>query len=192
MIRQIRTGAVVLVAMTVLCGFVYPLTVTGIAQVLFEDRADGSLVRHDGRTVGSSLVGQAFDGPEWFHPRPSAGGYDPLASGGTNLGPNATALLADVASRAVAYRAENGLSTDVPVPSDAVTASASGLDPHISQRNARLQAARVAQVRGLDAGVVLALVDEHTSPRPLGVLGDPGVNVLLLNLAVADASAAGR
>ena len=136
--------------------------------------------------AGSELIGQTFTAPEYFHSRPSAAGagYDGAASSGSNLGPLSPELLASVADRVAGYREENGLSGDVSVPVDAVTASASGLDPHISVANARLQAARVAQARGLTLAVVMGLIDDHTDGRSLGVLGEPGVNVVLLNLAL--------
>jgi len=171
---------------TLLTGVAYPLLVTGVAQVAFPHRADGSLVEHDGALVGSSLIGQAFTGDEWFHPRPSAagGGYDGTASGASNLGPTNEDHLEAVAARAARYRVVNGLADDAPVPVDAVTASGSGLDPHISIANARVQAPRVARTRGLDLGVVLQLVDAHAQGRGWGFLGEPGVNVLELNLAL--------
>lgn len=187
-LRQMRPAVVAIVVFTVGLGVVYPLVVTAVGQTAFSDRADGSLVRRDGEVVGSELLGQSFESPEYFHPRPSAAGdgYDAAASGGSNLGPTNTELLDVVAARAAAYRAENGLDAAAPVPVDAVTASASGLDPHISVANARLQSPRVAAVRGLSVDVVLALVEAHTEGRALGVLGEPGVNVLLLNLALDD------
>ena len=171
---------------TLLVGVAYPLVVTGVAQVAFPHRADGSLVEHDGAVVGSSLIGQAFDGDDWFHPRPSAagGGYDGMASGASNLGPTNDELLRAVAERAVRYRSDNGLDDGAPVPVDAVTASGSGLDPHISVANARLQAPRVARARGLEVDAVLRLVDDHTEERALGFLGEERVNVLELNLAL--------
>lgn len=182
--RQLAPGLIAVLAFTVLLGLVYPLVVTGVAQVLFEDEADGSLLRRDGVVVGSSLIGQQFVAPEYFHPRPSAAGtgYDGAASSGSNLGPTNPVLLAAVEERVAAYREENGLADGALVPVDAVTASGSGLDPHISVRNARIQATRVADERGLDRARVEALVDEHTTERPLQVLADPGVNVLELNL----------
>ena len=187
-LRQLRPALVAIVAFTVTLGVVYPLVVTAIGQTAFPDRADGSLVRRDGEVVGSELLGQSFVAPGYFHPRPSAAGdgYDAAASGGSNLGPTNTELLDLVATRAAAYRSENGLDAAAPVPVDAVTASASGLDPHISLANARLQSPRVAAARGLSVDAVLALVDAHTDGRSLGVLGEPGVNVLLLNLALDD------
>ena len=186
LIRQLRPALVALVVFTVLCGLAYPLAVTAVAQIGWKDTADGSLIERDGVVVGSELVGQPFTSPEYFHPRPSAAGdgYDAAASSGSNLGPTNEEYLATVAERVSAYRELNGLGVDVLVPVDAVTASGSGLDPHISIRNAELQARRVAQERGLGLADVLELVEENTTDRPLGILGDPGVNVLLLNLAL--------
>jgi len=187
-LRQLRPALLALVAFTVICGVAYPLVVTAVAHVGWGDKADGSLVRRDGQVVGSELIGQSFVSPEYFHPRPSAAGdgYDGAASSGSNLGPTNPEYLAAVAERVAAYRDENGLGPDVLVPVDAVTASASGLDPHISVRNARLQAQRVAAERGVELDAVLALVDEYIDDRPFGVLGDPGVNVLMLNVALDD------
>jgi K+-transporting ATPase ATPase C chain len=184
--RQLLTGLLVLVVMTALLGVAYPLVVTGVGQVAFPHQADGSIVEVDGRPVASELVGQWFEGAEWFHPRPSAAGdgYDAAASSGSNLGPTSPDLLAAVEERVAAYREENALPDEVAVPVDAVTASASGLDPHISVANARLQAPRVAEARDVEVDEVLALVEDHTDTRPLGLLGDPGVNVVTLNLAL--------
>jgi potassium-transporting ATPase KdpC subunit len=195
--RQLTAALRMLLALTLLAGVAYPLAVTGVGQALFGHEADGSLVQRDGRVVGSSLVRQGFSGDEWFHPRPSAAGTlaagedGPQAagavnSGPSNLGPTNPDLLAAVEGRATAYREENGLGTGAPVPVDAVTASGSGLDPHISVRNAQLQAPRVATTRALDVDLVRSLVAEHTSSRDLGVLGERAVNVLELNLALAD------
>ncbi len=184
--RQLLPALVAFLALTVLTGVAYPLVVTGIAQVVFPKRADGSLVERDGVVVGSSLIGQQFAGPRYFHPRPSAAGdgYDAMSSSASNLGPTNEDFLAEVGQRIEAYRGENGLQDGDVVPADAVTASGSGLDPHISPENARLQAARVADARGLTEDEVLELVDEHTEGRSLGFLGEPGVNVLELNLAL--------
>ena len=184
--RQLPTAIVVFVAFSVLVGLVYPLVVTGIAQVAFGAKADGSLVARDDALVGSSLIGQAFEGPGYFQPRPSAAGdgYDAMASAPSNLGPSNPELLDAVAQRKADYREENGLGADERVPVDAITSSGSGLDPHISPANARLQARRVAEERGVPLERVLGLVDEATEGRPLGVFGDPGVNVLELNLAL--------
>lgn len=184
--RQVVTGIRVTAVLAVLLGIAYPLAVTGVGQAAFRSRAEGSLVTRDGRVVGSSLLGQSFSAPAYFHPRPSVAGdgYDPLASGGSNLGPSNQRLLDAVAGRAAAVRAANGLPDDAPVPVDAVTASASGLDPHISVAYARLQAPRVARARGLAVADVLRLVREHTQRRSWGFLGENGVNVLTLNLAL--------
>jgi potassium-transporting ATPase KdpC subunit len=193
--RQLAPAIRILLALTVLVGVLYPLAVTGIAQGLFGHQANGSLVKRNGRIVGSELLGQAFtrtqDGrtvPDlsYFQPRPSAAGkgYDGTASGASNLGPTNPDFLALVAKRVQQYRSDYRLPVAVAVPVDAVTASASGLDPHISEANARLQAPRVAQDRRLPLNRVLALIDSHTDARPLGFLGEPGVNVLELNLAL--------
>ena len=180
--RQLLAAIVLFLAFTVLTGVLYPLAITGVSQVAFPSRADGSLLERDGRVVGSRLIGQQFVGSRYFHPRPSAAGdgYDAMSSSASNLGPTNEDLLKAVQERRSAYEAENG----EPAPVDAVTASGSGLDPHISPANARAQARRVARERGLDLAEVLRLVDEHTDGRSLGFLGDPGVNVLELNLAL--------
>ena len=185
--RQLLPALRMLAVLTVLTGLLYPLAIFAIGQAAFSHQADGSLVRDaDGTIVGSSLIGQAFDGEQWFHPRPSAAGdgYDATASSSSNLGPTNPALLDAVAERAAAYRTDNNLAIGAQVPVDAVTASGSGLDPQISVANARLQAPRVAKARGLDVDRVLALVDDHTDGRSLGFLGERGVNVLQLNLAL--------
>jgi K+-transporting ATPase ATPase C chain len=184
--RQLAPAVVFFLALTLLVGVAYPLAVTGLAQLAFPHRADGSLVERDGRVVGSRLVGQAFAGARYFHPRPSAAGegYDAMASAPSNLGPTNPELVRQVRARRVAYRRDNGLRPGQQVPVDAVTASGSGLDPHISVANARLQATRVARARGLALDDVLALVASHTDGRSLGFLGEPGVNVLDLNLAL--------
>ncbi len=194
---QLLAGLRAILVLTVLTGVLYPLAVTVVAQLAFEDEADGSLVLRDGEVVGSALLGQTFTAPEYFHGRPSAAGAaasgtegaDPgdltqVASGASNLGPTNPDLLTAVEEAAAAYRETNGLEADTPVPVDAVTASGSGVDPHISVANARLQAARVAAARDLDLDVVQGLVDDHTDGRPLGFLGEPGVDVLALNLAL--------
>ena len=194
---QLLAGLRAVLVLTVLTGVLYPLAVTVVAQLAFEDEADGSLVVREGEVVGSALLGQSFTAPEYFHGRPSAAGAaasgtagsDPrdltqVGSGATNLGPTNPDLLTAVTDAATAYRETNGLAADTPVPVDAVTASGSGVDPHISVANARLQAARVADARDLDVEVVLGLVDDHTDGRSLGFLGEPGVDVLALNLAL--------
>ena len=185
-LRQLRPAVLAVIAFTVLLGLAYPLFLTGVGQLLWKDQADGQLIEVDGTIVGSRLIGQSFTSPGYFHPRPSAAGegYDGSASSGSNYGPSNPAYLQLVADRVAAYRAENGLGTDTLVPVDAVTASGSGLDPQISVRNARLQAPRVAAARALDLAVVLHAIDDHTQHRQLAVLGDPGVNVLELNLAL--------
>jgi potassium-transporting ATPase KdpC subunit len=175
--RQLVAAVRMLIVLTILTGVVYPLVVTAVAQTTMSARADGSLVRADGRVVGSSLLGQSFTGPRWFHPRP--GSYDPTASGATNLGPTNPKLLAAVRQRIASIVGAG------PVPADAVTSSASGLDPDISPAYARLQIPRVAAARGMSKSSVSALVDRMTTGRTFGVLGEPRVNVLLLNLALA-------
>ena len=182
--RQLVPSVIAFLVLTLLTGIAYPLAVTGIAQTFFPSRSDGSLLERDGVVVGSRLVGQLFQGDRYFHPRPSAAGegYDAMSSSASNLGPTNDDLLAAVDQRRDAYRGAN----DAAAPIDALTASGSGLDPHISPENARLQAPRVAEARGLDEAAVLALVQEHTEGRSLGFLGEPGVNVLELNLALEE------
>lgn len=185
--RQLVPALVMTVCLTVLLGVVYPLAVSGASSVLFAGKAKGSLVKVNGKVVGSSLLGQNFRDPKYFWPRPSAAGndgYDGLASAGSNLGPSDQKLIDAVAERVDAYREANHLDADEPVPVDAVTASASGLDPQISVTNARLQAARVADARGLQRNHVLALIENHTQTRSFGILGEAGVNVLELNLSL--------
>jgi potassium-transporting ATPase KdpC subunit len=188
--RQLAPAVVAFLAFTALVGIAYPLVVTGVAQVVFPDRADGSLLVRNGTVVGSRLIGQAFVGPRYFRPRPSAAGvgYDAMSSGPSNLGPTSEELLRAVRARTAAYRRDNGLAPDTEVPVDAVTSSGSGLDPDISPRNARLQAPRVARARGLATKRVLELVERHTDGRSLGFLGEAGVNVLELNLALDERS----
>jgi K+-transporting ATPase ATPase C chain len=184
---QIRGAVVSTFVLAVVCCGLYPLVVFGISQALFRDKANGSLiVDPDGLVHGSKLLGQGFVDPKYFHPRPSAAGngYDAASSGGSNLGPTSQKLNDAIKERVAAYRAENGLSETDPVPADAVTASGSGLDPHISLRNAELQTARVAKARGVSKEKVRELVRQYTDPRDLGVFGDPGVNVLELNRAL--------
>lgn len=200
--RQLFPAVVMLALFTLLTGVAYPLLLTGFAQVAFDHEADGSLLERDGQVVGSSLIGQAFTGEAYFHPRPATDGYasGPGSSYGSNEGPSSERFLlgqddpatagvdesqtSGVDDRVRAYRQDNGLPADAEVPVDAVTGSASGLDPHISVANARLQAARVARIRGLDEATVDELIDRHTDGRSLGFLGEPGVNVLELNLAL--------
>lgn len=190
--RQLTTGVRVTVALLVLCSGVYPLAVWAVGRIAFPSRADGTLVRVNGKVVGSALIGQAFNDkggrplPQYFQPRPSAAGngYDPTSSGGTNLGPSNQRLVDVVAARVAAYRSFNHLPADAAVPVDAVTASGSGLDPDISEANALDQAARVALARRLPLADLVALVHRHTNPRAWGILGEKTVNVLDLNVAL--------
>jgi len=241
MFKELKPGFMMMVVMTVLTGLVYPAVVTGIAQAVFRDRANGSLIVSNGQVVGSRLIGQNFAKPEYFHPRPSSAGngYDPTASAGSNLGPTSAKLLNGttkiddkkvevvdfdgIKDRIVHYCLDNDIAFDssvpldafkdahgdiddvklikafnddkaplvfmprTPIPADAVTASASGLDPHVSPGNAQMQAARVAKARGVPVEQVQALIATHTDGRSLGFLGEPGVNVLELNLALDQA-----
>lgn len=184
--RQLLPALRAMIVLTVLLGLAYPLALTGFAQAVVPGRADGSLVRRDGEVVGSSLIGQSFaDEPRYFQSRPSAAGdgYDPLASGASNLGPESPDLLAAIEERRAAAVALDG-TAPADVAPDALLASGSGLDPHISPRYAAQQVARVARERGLTVAQVEDLVEKYTDGRPLGFLGEPGVNVLLLNLAL--------
>lgn len=177
---------VTLVLAAVCCGL-YPLVVFGVSQLCFRDKANGSLIIDaKGAVCGSRLIGQPFSANKYFHSRPSAAGngYDGAASGGSNLGPTSQKLADAVRERIALYRKENGLSENEPAPADAVTASGSGLDPHISLRNAELQASRVAKARGISKEKLRDLIRENTDGPDLGFLGEPGVNVLLLNLAL--------
>jgi K+-transporting ATPase ATPase C chain len=187
MIRQSIAGLLLLLAFTVVFGLGYPLLMTGVGQVAFHDQANGSIVQYQGHDVGSSLLGQEFKGAQWFQPRPSAASYDALASGGTNLGPNNPDLVKAIQKAQATIAAQDGVSPSQ-VPPDAVTSSGSGLDPHISPAYADLQVARVAQARGMSVSDVQKLVDDHTQGRILGFLGEPRVNVLELNLALAQAA----
>jgi K+-transporting ATPase ATPase C chain len=184
--RQSLAGLRLLLVMTVLVGIGYPTAVWAAAQA-FGDHADGSPVRVDGRVVGSRLLGQQFEGDQWFLSRPSANDYDTLASAPSNLGPLDPDLIASIEERKTEVAAREGVDASE-VPADAVTASASGLDPHISPAYAALQAPRVAEANGLSLDEVQQLVDEATDGRSLGFLGEPGVNVLELNLAVQEAA----
>jgi K+-transporting ATPase ATPase C chain len=186
-LSELRRAVVVTLSLAVVCCGLYPLVVYGLGQLLFPDKANGSLLRDAAGTIrGSRLLGQPFAADKYFHSRPSAAGngYDSTSSGGSNLGPTSQKLRDSIAQNVVDYRSQNGLATNAPVPADAVTASASGLDPHISPQNAELQAARVAKARGMSLEAVRALVTQCIDPASWGFLGDPGVNVLELNLAL--------
>jgi K+-transporting ATPase ATPase C chain len=184
---EIRGAVVSTLVLAVVCCGLYPLVVWGIAQVAFHDKANGSLIiEKDGTVRGSKLLGQNFTAEKYFHPRPSAAGngYDAANSGGSNLGPTSQKLNDSIKGNIETYRKENGLKETDPVPADAVTASGSGLDPHISLRNAELQVTRVAKARGLNEVKVRELIVKFTDQPDLGILGDAGVNVLSLNLAL--------
>ena len=184
LVADFRTAIISMVFFTVLCGAAYPLLMTGVAQGLFPDKANGSILEQNGVPVGSSLVGQSFSGATYFHSRPSAVDYNGGGSGGSNLGASSQELVDRVTESLASIREENGLAADAPVPVDAVTASGSGLDPHISPAYAELQVARVARERGMTEDEVRQLVQEHTEGRTLLVMGEPRVNVLELNLAL--------
>lgn len=184
MLHSIRPAVVMVALFTLLLGVAYPMAVTGVAQGVFPDQANGSLVRNgEGQVVGSFLIGQPFAGAGYLHPRPSAAGdgYDAAASSGSNLGPLNEDLKTRVADSAVAIRIEDGAGA---VPADAVTTSASGLDPDISPAYARLQAARIARARGVPVKEVQAVIEQHTQGPLLGFIGQPRVNVLMTNLAL--------
>ena len=173
--------------LTVLLGIIYPLVVTGLAQVMFPAKAAGSLIQKDGKVIGSTLIGQPFTGPGYFHSRPSAAGigYDATASGGTNLGPTSQKLMDNIKTAAESLREEN---PGTPIPIDMVTASASGLDPHITPAAAEFQVPRIAKERVMTADEIRRLVREHSEGRQFGLLGEPRVNVLELNLALDEMS----
>jgi K+-transporting ATPase ATPase C chain len=189
-LSEIRAAARVTAALAVVCCGIYPLAVFGIGQLAFHDQANGSLIVDKSGTIhGSRLIGQQFTLDKYFITRPSDAGangmaYDPTSSGGSNLGPTSQKLHDTIAQNVAGYRTQNGLATNAPVPADAVTASASGLDPHISLHNAELQLPRVAKARGLSEDKVRELVRANTDAPSLGFLGEPGVNVLPLNLAL--------
>ncbi|MCX6358682.1 MAG: potassium-transporting ATPase subunit KdpC [Armatimonadetes bacterium] len=203
MIRHLRPALVTVLILSALFGLVLPTAITGAALFLFPHQAGGSLVQLGGRVIGSGVIGQTFASPGYFHPRPSAAGagYDPLASGGTNLGPTNAKLLRGrhrdhaggapdpgdfdgIGDLAASYRAENQLAATDLAPADAVTRSASGLDPHISPRNAILQAARIARARRVSVASVRDIIDQNTEGRQWGIFGQPRVNVLRANLAL--------
>jgi K+-transporting ATPase ATPase C chain len=181
---EFKTAVVVTLILSVVCCGLYPALVYGVSQLLFRHQANGSLIEKDGNTIGSELIGQSFTQDKYFHPRPSAAGtgYDAQNSSGTNLGPTSQKLIDSVKAAAEQYRKENNLPAEMLIPADAVTSSGSGLDPHISVKNAQLQALRVAKARNVDVKTVLAAVEKATDGRQLGFLGEPGVNVLKVNL----------
>ena len=203
MLQQLRPAIMSVLVMTIVFGLIYPLVITGAAKAIFPHQANGSLIEQNGKVIGSELIGQGFSKPEYFHPRPSAAGsgYDAANSGATNLGPTSDKLINGIHKKlpngkddpgnfdgikdlAETYSNENNLAPNAPLPADAVTRSASGLDPHISPANAELQVGRVAKKRGVSPEQVKKLVAENTDGRTFGLLGEPGVNVLKLNLAL--------
>ena len=184
---EIRGAVFATLVLAIVCCGLYPLVVFGISQMLFHDKANGSLiVDQDGTVRGSKLLAQGFTADKYFHPRPSAAGngYDAAGSSGSNLGPTSQKLNDAIKDRVAAYRAENSLKENDPVPADAVTTSGSGLDPHISLRNAELQTPRVAKARAISEKKLRELIEQNTDGRDLGVFGEPGVNVLTLNRAL--------
>lgn len=184
LVAELRASIAAALLLAVLCCGIYPVAVWAVGQGLFSGKANGSMIRVNGKVVGSFFLAQGFIAPKYFHPRPSAAGrgYDAVHSGGTNLGPTSKKLIEDVKQRVAEYRTENGLSRDAMVPADAVTSSASGLDPHISVGNATLQANRIAAARKMSREEVLKKVIAHTEGRTFGIFGESRVNVLMLNL----------
>jgi potassium-transporting ATPase KdpC subunit len=185
-LKELWTSIVATLVLCLVVSGIYPALIWGVGQVLFPHQANGSLVEHNGQVVGSELLAQGFSGARYFHPRPSAAGtgYDPLNSGGSNLGPTSQKLIDGIKANVAQYRQENSLAPEAIVPADAVTASGSGLDPHISLQNAEMQIPRVAKERGLSDEAVRAEVTKATDHPLLGLGGDPGVNVLKINLAL--------
>ena len=185
-LNELWTSILATVVLCIVVSGIYPILIWGVGQLLFPHQANGSLVERNGQILGSELLAQGFSGAKYFHPRPSAAGtgYDPLNSGGSNLGPTSQKLIDGVKANATQYRQENGLPPEAVVPADSVTASGSGLDPHISLQNAQLQIPRVAKERGLTEELIRGEVAKATDNPLLGLGGDPGVNILKLNLAL--------
>ena len=181
--QEIKYSVIGILSLGILLCIIYPLMTWAIAQVFFSEKANGSLLAEENKIIGSALLAQGFTGRQYFHPRPSAAGtsYDAMSSGGSNLGPLSRTLSETVRQRVDEYRKENSLDTGIPIPADAVTSSGSGLDPHISPENARIQAPRVARERGMSDKAVLQKISDHTEGRTLWVFGEPRVNVLTLN-----------
>jgi K+-transporting ATPase ATPase C chain len=187
---EIKTSIIATIVLAIILSGLYPVVVWGLGQLAFPHKANGSLIESkDRRIIGSDLLGQSFSAEKYFHPRPSAAGtgYDAASSSGTNLGPTSQKLINNVQAAVEQYRKENNLSADELIPGDAVTSSGSGLDPHISVRNAELQLPRVAKARSLSEEQVREFVRQNTDGAQFGILGDPGVNVLKLNLALDQA-----
>ncbi|HTA47266.1 MAG TPA: potassium-transporting ATPase subunit KdpC [Bryobacteraceae bacterium] len=183
MLKELRPAILITIVLTILTGIAYPLAMTGVGQALFHKQANGSLIVRDGKVIGSEIIGQNFTKPEYFHPRPSQNMYDAANSGGSNLGPTNPALADRLTKDAAAFRKDNPDFTG-PIPADAITASASGLDPDITPANASAQSARVAKARGASLDAVQNLIAANTQGRDLGVLGESRVNVLKLNMAL--------
>ena len=183
MLKELRPAILITFVLTIITGILYPLAVTGIAQAIFHKQANGSLIERDGKVIGSEIIGQNFTRPEYFHPRPSQNSYDAANSGGSNLGPTNPALADRLKKDAAQFRKDN-LDFTGPIPADAITTSASGLDPEITPANAIAQASRVAKARGASPDAVRNLIAANTQQRDLGVLGEPRVNVLKLNMAL--------
>lgn len=193
LLSDIKTSIIATIVLAIICSGLYPVVIWALGQVIFPYQANGSLIESkDGTLVGSALLAQGFSGEKYFHPRPSSAGtgYDPTSSGGSNLGPTSQKLIDQIKQNVEAYRKDNSLADNVLVPADAATASGSGLDPHISLENALLQAPRVAKARGLDPAVVRKAIDGATEHSFLRIGGEPGVNVLKLNLALDNLPAA--
>jgi K+-transporting ATPase ATPase C chain len=184
--KQAAISIYVLITMTVMTGVLYPLAITGIAQLMFSKQANGSLITVNGAIAGSELIGQGFAGPKYFHGRPSANNYDGTNSGGSNLGPTNKKLIERTEKLAIHMRIENGLPAGAKIPSDLVLASGSGLDPHISLESARIQVKRIAEARGIDKSIIIKLLTHNSQKQYGGLWGDPYVNVFKLNIALDD------